>query len=445
MSTFYTLLHKEIKELITWQIILPILLTTVLFFVIGNVIGKETEKAKSAQTILILDQDQSSSSRTLIDVLNKANFKTELFPFIVTPDPCLQSSAICVHTSLPPIHPEDIIEKAKTHQAKIALVIPAGFGTGIQHGQKQTIETYSIIQNFSITGAQTSALMQAAINAMNSYVSAQLLTIHTSLDPATVLQPIAVKEYVSVGNQLASGNVAAVLAFITNQTMFIPVILLLVIIFAAQMIATAVANEKENKTLETLLSMPVSRIQVVTAKMLASGLVALFSSLVYLIGFRQYINGMTGSISSDTAPIKATVEQLGLSLAPSSYLLLGLSLFMGILVALALAMILGSFAEDIKSVQGLLTPLMVLIMIPYFLALTLDLNQMSSTIQLAVKANPFSHPFMAAPNLFLHNTSAVICGIIYQLAWFIILVSIAAKIFTTDKIFSLKLNFSKKQ
>lgn len=426
MYTFFTLLKKEIRELITWQIIVPILLTTVLFFVIGNVIGNEQEKAKSAQPILIIDLDQSGRSKTLIKTLESVNFKP------------LQANQT---------EPAEIIKEAKNQKAKIALVIPAGFDRGIQQGQKQTIETYSIIQNFSLMGAMTSSVMQAAVDAMNSYTSKQLIGLNTNLDPEAVMQPIMLKDHVSVGSKIADGNVAAVISFISSQTMFIPVILLLVIIFAAQMIATAVANEKENKTLETLLSMPVSRIQVVIAKMLASGIIALLSSMVYLIGFRQYINGVSGGSLGGSAgeSVRQTVEQLGLALTTSNYLLLGLSLFMGILVALALAMILGSFAEDIKSVQGLLTPLMVLIMIPYFLTLMLDSSTLPTAAQVAVFAIPFSHPFMAAPNLFLQNNLTVVWGILYQLAWFIILVTVAAKIFTTDKIFSLKLNFGKKR
>ena len=57
MRTFLTLLKKELRELLTWQIILPILLTAVLFFGLGNVLGKEQQKANAAQAVVVLDRD----------------------------------------------------------------------------------------------------------------------------------------------------------------------------------------------------------------------------------------------------------------------------------------------------------------------------------------------------------------------------------------------------
>ena len=84
-------------------------------------------------------------------------------------------------------------------------------------------------------------------------------------------QPVTVDEVVVVGTRTAAAPVDAVMGFVSQQTTFIPIVLFIVIIFAAQMIATAIATEKENKTLETLLSYPISRASLVTAKMVAAG------------------------------------------------------------------------------------------------------------------------------------------------------------------------------
>jgi ABC-2 type transport system permease protein len=125
--------------------------------------------------------------------------------------------------------------------------------------------------------------------------------------------------------------------------------------------------------------------------------------------------------------------------------MLGGSLFFGILSALSVAMILGVFAEDTKAVQGVITPLMVLVMIPYLITLLLDLNSMSPTIKYLVYAIPFSHPFLAAPNIFMKNYLFVFAGIAYQAVFFLVFVLIAAKIFSSDKITTIRLNFSKKK
>ena len=51
---------------------------------------------------------------------------------------------------------------------------------------------------------------------------------------------------------------------------FIPIILMMIIIYSSQMVISAIAMEKQNKTLETLLTVPIPRTSIVTAKMLAA-------------------------------------------------------------------------------------------------------------------------------------------------------------------------------
>jgi len=54
------------------------------------------------------------------------------------------------------------------------------------------------------------------------------------------------------------------------------------------MVAVAVATEKENKTLETLLSMPIKRSYIASSKMIAGGIVSLLMALIYIVGFNFY-------------------------------------------------------------------------------------------------------------------------------------------------------------
>ena len=122
-----------------------------------------------------------------------------------------------------------------------------------------------------------------------------------------------------------------------------------------------------------------------------------------------------------------------------------LAVFFGILAALAMAIILGSFAEDSKAAQGVVAPLMVLVLIPYILTMFLDVSSLSSGIRILIWLIPFSHPFMAAPNLLLGQVAQVWYGILYLAFFFVVFVFIAAKIFASDKIFTMKLSFKKKK
>jgi len=344
----------------------------------------------------------------------------------------------------PSVSLDNALNQAREGNKIALLVIPADFENKLLAPDQKSIEVYTIIRGFSITSGQKYNAVVSAVELMNRGISNILLAKNLpTVNPDLIKSPVRVNDFLVVGGKKANINPALVMGFVTQQTMFIPIILFFVIVFASQMIATAIATEKENKTLETLLTTPVDRRLIVISKMTAAGIVALLASLIYLYGFRSYMQGITGGqvISAVVEAIKA----LGLTFTPLGYVLLGISLFVGILAALSIALILGAFAEDIKSVAGLTAPLMVLVAIPYFLTLFLDVNSLSPILRYITYAIPFSHIFLAAPNIFLGNYLAVVWGILYQLVFFLVFAMLAAKIFSTDLIMTLKLNFGKKK
>lgn len=425
MKNFFILLKKEIKELLTPQMILPLIIMVILFAGIGSLVGNETKKAQKPRKIVIVQNDPSELVNTLVEVA-RSKF-----------DPQVVSS----------VSSSEAVKKANEIDAQAVFVFPSNFTTSIITGAPAKIEAYYLLKSFSMMGTQGVTNAKIFLSGANEQVSNYIISRKiASADPVAIKNPVTTVESVVVGDVTATVSPEAVISFVTQQTTFIPIILFMVIIMAAQMIATSVASEKENKTLETLLSLPISRRQIVAAKLIAAGVVALLMAGVYMFGFRYYIDGLSGGQATNvTAEMKQAIDLLGLKLDTSGYLMLGGSLFFGILSALSVAMILGVFAEDTKAVQGVITPLMVLVMIPYLITLLLDFNSMSQTVKYLVYAIPFSHPFLAAPNIFMKNYIFVFAGIVYQAIFFLVFVFIAAKIFSSDKITTIKLNFSKKK
>lgn len=324
------------------------------------------------------------------------------------------------------------------------LVIPRGFGDSIETQAIKEIETYSFLRTFSIVGSRSSVIINAVIRAMNEYLSNDFLKKRIpDVPPENLKTPIKSKDYVVVRDRMAEGKAEAVAGFVTSQSIFIPVILMMIIIYASQMVISAIAMEKQNKTLETLLTVPISRTSIVTAKMLASGLVGLISAAIYMVGFRYYMGGFMGDVSEAAAAsgITGVIQQLGLTMDTRGFLILGVSLFFAILVALAMATILGVLAEDYRSAQSLIMPMIFLVMIPYFMSFFADPKNLSLPAKILLYAIPFSHPFLTSQNLMLENYGAVLFGILYMLAVFLILIVIAARIFSTDRVLTMKLRF----
>jgi ABC-2 type transport system permease protein len=427
MRRFAALLKKEIKELLTPQMILPMALGIAMFVLLGNIMGSETKKISQTQNIAVLDMDRSPMSQSVVDILKQYNFNVTSY----------SDSSI-----------DEVINKAKESNIPVVMSIPEGFEEGINRLQPQEIETYSIIRNFSVMGSISSHAANAALEAINEYVSDQyIMNLASVTSPQDLKNPVMPRDFVIIGERSANAKPGDISGFIISQSIFIPIVMFIVIMFSAQMIAVTIASEKENKTLETLLSTPVSRISLVSAKMLAAGLVSLLMAAAYMFGFRYYMKGLTGGAIDmpSGAGLPEAINELGLSISTPGFILLGLSLFLCILIALAISLILGAFAEDIRKVQGLISPIILLITIPYIITMFVDLNTASPVIKILVYAIPFSHPFLATPNLFLRRYDIVIYGIIYEAILFLIFVFIAARIFSTDKVLTMKLNFRKRR
>ncbi len=410
--------------MLTWQTLIPILMVMVIYGFLGRVINQEQKKQAVPQPITVVDLDRSQTSDMLAGILAKADFKVTT----------ITEGAV-----------DDIVRKVASENGVAVVVIPRGFEAGINERKPQTVQTYTILRSFSILGMKGTFNLDAALSAMNEYVGDTYIKAGApGLDPAIVRHAINAQTFVTVGAVSAEGDPQSIVNVVMQQTMVIPIVLTLVIILAAQMIAASIAGEKENKTLETLLSTPIARGALVTAKMMAAGIVALISAAAYMVGMKSYMGSLLGSSGGTSGTASQAIQKLGLVLDLRGYVLLGLSVFMGIMVALSIAVILGAFAEDLKSVQILIMPLIMIVLLPYLMTMFIDINTTSPILKWLIYAIPFSHPFMAAQFIFAHNFTMVVAGIIYQFALFLVLATVAARIFSTDRILTMKLNTARR-
>lgn len=424
MKKFSNLLLKEVRELLNKQFIISLVMMMAIFYFMGGLAKSEMKKAAAGQKLTVLDLDRSEVSQGLADGLKAANFDI---------------------TWSQEESPEGAVQAAKAGDTYLLLVIPQGFGGSISRLEPAGLVTYTFLRSFSVGGIRKSEILKAVIAATNNYLSSDILRKKVPDVPPEVLKsPIKSRDFVIVKDKMAEGSASAISGFVYSQSILIPIILFMIIMYSSQMVISAVAMEKQNKTLETLLTVPITRTSIVTTKMLAAGLVGLLAAAIYMIGMKSFMGGMTGNMGS-TASMSGVVKELGLTLSGRGYALLGIALFFAILCGLAMAMILGVLAEDFRSAQTLILPLMLMILIPYLLSFFADFQTLPLPVRVLVLAIPFSHPFLAAPNIMLGHLQAVILGIIYMAVVFFILVGMAARIFSTDRVLTMKLRWGKKK
>ena len=430
MNIFTVLVKKEVKELLTLQLVVSIAAMLLIFQIVGSSVGSHNKSSASRNGMVLLDLDKSPLSSRLTGALTKAGYD-------------VKSS------------PEGSIEAAlgaPEHAAQNSFILlPAGLEKAVNSGKKSRVEFYSRFKkNASGLGpalAATRTKKAAAVLSgdLSYYVLERKLP---GLPAAFVRNPAPALEFAVVNGHAEEVPLAQVIAFIQSQSYFFPIAIFFIVIFSAQMIMTSVAGEKENKTLETLLSSPIDRWMLVMSKLTASAFIAAALSGAYLIGMRSFMSGITGEALAGAAEGASAagpaLARLGLLITPSGYLLIGTSVLFCILCALSVAFILGVLSEDLKSIQAMVTPLMMALMLSYLLPLFIDLSSANFGIKLLLYAIPFTHAFMAAQNVMMGNIAQVLWGIAYQAAAFAVCVLFAARLFSGEAVLTLRFKFGKK-
>ena len=428
---FMYLLKKELKELLTPTTIVILVLCVFGLTALGSVMDSEIEESsEETGKINICDQDKGTFSAAIIEAMKAADY--EINEVELTGD--------------------DYVKQLKDLDLTSVVIIPQGFdqqmqdiitsGEGVEL-KPVNIEMVSRLESLSLTGNLEDGSMMAT-SAIDSAVKTVVYSkMGVTAEQMLMLEaPVALKETTIVGDKQAEASATMLSAYVMMSSMFVPIVIFLLIIYSSQMIMNAVATEKIDKTLETLLSAPISRLSVLLAKMTAASVVSALYAVAFLIGFKDMMGGMTDTISG--AIDSSVVSQLGLDLSMGGYIMLVAQMFLSLLITLAISLILGALAKDAKSSQTLLLPIMGMVMIPYMISMFTDISALGP-FKWVLYAIPYSHTFMAQTNIILHDMPAYFGGLIYQLVLLIICMGCAVKMFTSDKIFTLNLNFGERK
>jgi len=409
---FVNILMKELKELLRdpkiflGMIIIPVIMFPLLGAVMNFSVQSALEKVENA-TIIVLNNDEGNYSKFFINFLNL-------------------SLRIIVITNTTP---EEVLNSLSKYNTTQFVEIPYGFSKNMtQHIQTPNQDITAFI-NFYAVFSGSSMFEQIGSSAIDGLVE----QFNRNFAPNIVCteKSAIIKEKIQKGvdPSMLSG-------LMISQSIAMPITIMILLQVSMQIAATSVAMEKEEKTLETLLSLPMDRFAILMGKLSGSILVAAVGALAYMVGFNYYMGSFTTTIPSE-------VDLVSLGLAPSliGYLLLGISLFVALLSALALAVIMSAFAEDVRSAQSMIGFIYPLIFIPSLLLMFLDVNSIPFILRIIIYAIPFSHPVIAAKAVTMGDYLTAFWGIIYVTAFTLVIMYIASRLFATEKILTTKLKF----
>lgn len=433
---FFNLLKKELMELLNKQMIFGIVIMLILFSIIGQVMHSSIDEiSKNQYKINVMDCDDTDFTESIFDDMKSMNADIKM-----------------IGKEFSGKEFQDIM---KENDIESLVVIPEGFTKDLLENKNLSALTSVSVMKSASSVAMVSSDNSSALSLLQSVISDKLMKNggFSEQDIALVQQSFKVSEITVVSDKSAEISMSTIIQNISVQNMIIPIIVFVLVMYTSQMIIGAISTEKIDKTLETLLSAPVSRSAVLGSKMLAAAIVALINALSFMIGYYVLVGGaMTSAMPldtvssavSDTIHYSNAMNQLGLHLEITDYLLVGIQTFLTIMISLSVSIILGAMANDAKSAQNLVMPVMMCAMIPYIISMVSDINTLPTVIKTLVYAIPFTHTFTAMNNLMFGNDKIFVFGIIYQAVVFAVCMFFAIRIFNSDKIFTSSLNLGQK-
>ncbi|MEM4474758.1 MAG: ABC transporter permease [Candidatus Bathyarchaeia archaeon] len=415
LKGFGNFLLKELKELARDPKILlgMIIVPMVIFPVIGGVMGYAIQSAKEQavkMNIFVVNNDAGEWSIRFINFLKELGVQVQVLENIELKD-------------------ENVQWLLSSYNATMLLEIPPGFSKNItayfsNPNTKAYLRFYGVITSASFFETAGSSMVDSLVNQFNRCVAPDVLLTEKS----TVIK----------GEVKRGIDPAMLSSLMMSQSIALPVTVMILLTYSVQIAATSVAMEKEEKTLETLLTIPMDRFAILLGKLSSSVIIAAVGAVAYMVGYGYMVNIMLSDIPG---ALNLDLASLGLAPSPAGYLLLGVSLFVTIFSALALAVILSAFAEDVRSAQSYVGFIYPFVFLPAFALMYLDISALPLAVRLLFYAIPFSHPIIASKAVLTGDYFTVVIGIIYVSIFTIVIMYIASRLFATEKILTMKLRF----
>lgn len=400
MRSFLRLVWKEMRELLRPRYILPFLFVPILFVAMGQGFGGLEEAATAQPSVGIVNNGDGEYADVVVESYNQ--------------------SADVVYRGTG-VESETALNETRAAGGSALIVIPDGFTERIESGQQGSVELSTVVESVSLSGIASTGNVEEILRNASTLITLQ----STGATPAE-LSPVETTYTTYVKGTSVDQSPGVLSGAFTSQFIFIPIIIMLLIVFSGQMVINSMGIEKENKTLETLLTMPVKRRTIVAAKLVGSAVVGLLGAAIFTVALVEYQSGITAG-ASNSLPAQ-------FSLGLTEYALVGVAIFFAVLGALALALVLGIFAGDRQGAQILLFPLSILAIGPAFATMFTDFATLSLPLKAVLFAIPFSHPVIAPKQLMFGDPGIVFLGIAYEALFALASIGLAVYVFNSDRV-----------
>ncbi len=422
MGKLKPLIEKEVKDLlrdprIYIGLIVPVIMLPLMGFAMSAAMSGAVEAATKGLNVVVIDHDGTNTSMGFVSILVQAG---------------LNASSIEVGSL------EEALEEAKALDSRVLIVIPEGFEETLLNFGKVRVDVYSIIENVGFGSVGAQSFVDRALSISSEILSSMMISrLAPDVEPDVVREPLNITRYTVMRDRVMPISPQTILGQLMMSGIMVPIVLFVLAISVAQIAAIATAVENEEKTLETLLTFPVTRYHILMAKLIGSSVVAILGGILFTVGFLAYFEGAFSMPGLEIGFVN--IFQFLPPPPAEAYLVLALSLILSILFITSLGVVIGALSSDVRMAGALLGVLIIPIMIPSIMVTYGDLSTLPVGLQLFIYALPTSYPMIMAKDMVLSGISVeVIYGIPYSAALTMAVIYATSKLLAPEKLLTLQ-------
>jgi ABC-2 type transport system permease protein len=422
MTKLIPLIEKEIKDLlrdprIYIGLIVPIIMLPMMGLVMSSVVQTPAQVVGEGLRISVLDYDETETSEGFV------LFLTNLGLDVVSVD----------FDSL-----DNALEETKTLGSKSLVIVPKEFENNLMKFGKADIEIYSFIESVGIGGINVHSVIDGALNTYSRMLSAMLISkLNNEVDPEVIRNPLNITSYSIVKDTILKVPPQNLFGqLIMGYGIMVPVVLFILSIMVTQVAATATAVENEEKTLETLLTFPLTRYDILLAKLLGSSVIAVLGGIVFTIGFQLYSQGIFSipGLGNESGSLINLPQP-----SPLAFVVLAITLILSIFFMTSIGIVIGALSSDVRMASSMLGIVIIPVIIPLILVMYGDLKTLPWVLQILAYILPTSYPMILAKEMVTSTVPvAILFGIPYSAIITLIVVYLTSKMLAPEKLLTLQ-------
>ncbi len=247
------------------------------------------------------------------------------------------------------------------------LVVPRDASENLTKGLPAIVQVYVARTSPSfIEESRVQSITQRIESAGRALLASILAQAIPGIKPETIASPITANiTFYMAGRQVTPQELQGIM----SAAFFIPLAFLIMLVSAAQVAATSIGLEREAKTLEMLLSSPISHREIVVSKVAGTTGVTMLGILSFGAGFAIYYRSVQSAMEGIA---QATGGEAGFSavISPTALLAIAPALAVTLYLTVVIGLIIGMTASNVRGAQLAASQATFILLLPYIAAFT---------------------------------------------------------------------------